>query len=587
MKTDLSTSLSTPHDYLAVVKRRRWYLLVPAVVLAIASVLVAFLLPSVYRSSGKILIEQSDIPPELVASTVTSYAAERLQVIEQRVTTSDTLIGIINKYNLYPNERQYQPMSALVQKMRGASGLHLISATGSNRPGGTNQTIAFSVFFDYDNPHVAQRVANELVSLYLSENIRGRQDKAAETTAFLTAEARRLDRRITETEDQFAALKQRYAGSLPGQMNSNQQMIARTEADIRALDQRAETIKQGLVFSQAQLAQIDPYQAGFESGLSLSDRLRDLRAELVMLSARYKPGHPTLVQLQEEAAALERALGGGTDAAGLRGQRERIQVELALAKQRHTEAHPDVIRLQSSLDALDEEIAQAQRQDVAVREDMPPDNLAYIQLASQVEGAKAELETIAAERERLKESLAQLERRIEQGPEVEREYQRLARNYENAVSERREISQKLLTAQLGETLETERKGERFTLIEPPSVPSEPIKPRRGLILTLGLLLSLGAGVAVVVLVELMDTAVHGPKQLAGITGFAPLATIPYIQTRSEIHRRWQRRIGLAVGSVGIVAGLVVSVHLYVSPLDVLWVRLERGVERTVMPLTGN
>ena len=587
MKTDLSTSLSTPHDYLAVVKRRRWYLLVPAVVLAIASVLVAFLLPPVYRSSGKILIEQSDIPPELVASTVTSYAAERLQVIEQRVTTSDTLIGIINKYNLYPSERQYQPMSALVQKMRTASGLHLISATGSNRPGVTNQTIAFSVFFDYDNPHVAQRVANELVSLYLSENIRGRQDKAAETTAFLTAEARRLDRRITETEDQFAALKQRYAGSLPGQMNSNQQMIARTEADLRALDQRAETIKQGLVFLQAQLAQIDPYQAGFESGLSLSDRLRDLRAELVMLSARYKPGHPTLVQLQEEATALERALGGGTDAAGLRGQRERIQVELALAKQRHTEAHPDVIRLQSSLDALDEEIAQAQRRDVAVREDMPPDNLAYIQLASQVEGAKAELETIAAERERLKESLAQLERRIEQGPEVEREYQRLARNYENAVSERREISQKLLTAQLGETLETERKGERFTLIEPPSVPTEPIKPRRGLILTLGLLLSLGAGVAVVVLVELLDTAVHGPKQLAGITGFAPLATIPYIQTRSEIHRRWQRRIGLAVGSAGVVAGLVVSVHLYVSPLDVLWVRLERGVERTVMPLTGN
>ena len=579
---------STPHDYLAVLKRRRWYFLVPCVVLGVASVLVALLLPPVYRSSGKILIEQSDIPAELVASTVTSYAAERLQVIEQRVTTSDNLIRMINKYNLYPNDRPYQPMSKLVEKMQQSSGLTLISASGSDRSaGGGLTTIAFSVFFDYGHPQVAQRVANEMVSLYLSENIRGRQDRAAETTAFLAAEAQRLDRQINESEAQFATLKQRYAGSLPGQLDSNQQMIVRTEADLRALDQRAETIKQGLVFSQAQLAQVDPYRAGLDGGLSLTDRLRDLRAELVMLSARYKPGHPTLVQLREEAAALEKAVGGGTDVDGLREQRDRLQVELALAKQKQTAAHPDVIGLQGALERLDEEIAQAQRQNVAVREGLPPDNLAYIQLATQVESAGAELQGIAEERERLKASLAQLETRIEQAPEVEREYQRLARAHETALNERRAIAQKLLTAQLGETLETERKGERFTLIEPPSAPNEPIKPQRGVILTLGLLFSLGAGVAAVVLAEAMDTAVHGPMQLAGITGFAPLATIPYIQTRSEIHRRWQRRIGFAVGSVGILAALIISVHLYVSPLDVLWARLERGVEMTVMPLAGN
>lgn len=578
----------TPHDYLTVLRRRRWYFLVPAVVLAVASVLLALLLPAVYRSEGKILIEQPNIPAELVASTVTSYAAERLQVIEQRVTTSDTLIRLINKYNLYPNERQYQPMSKLVERMRESSGLTLISASGPVRSAVAGPTtIAFSVFFDYGHPQVAQRVANELVSLYLSENIRGRQDRAAETTAFLAAEAQRLDRQINESEAQFAILKQRHAGSLPGQMESTRQAMARTEADLRALDQRAETIKQGLVFLQAQLAQVDPYQAGADGGLTLSERLRDLRSELVMLSARYKPGHPTLVQLREEAAALEKAVGGGSDVAGLLAQRQRLQTELALAKQQHTESHPDVIEIEGALETLDEQIAQAQQQNVAVREGMPPDNLAYLQLAAQVENANTELEGIAEERERLKASLAEQAARIEQAPEVEREYQRLARAHEMAVQERRAIAEKLLTAQLGETLETERKGERFTLIEPPSAPSEPIKPQRGVILTLGLLFSLGAGVAAVVLAEAMDTAVHGPMQLAGLTGFAPLATIPYIETRSEGHRRWQRRIGIAVGSVGALAGVIVAVHLYVSPLDVLWARLERGVEMTVMPLAGN
>jgi hypothetical protein len=106
-------------------------------------------------------------------------------------------------------------------------------------------------------------------------------------------------------------------------------------------------------------------------------------------------------------------------------------------------------------------------------------------------------------------------------------------------------------------------------------------------LILGVILSLGAGVAAAAVAEDMDTAVHGPMQLASITGFAPLATIPYIRTRKEIHKRWQRRVGFAVGSAGVLAGLIVSVHLYVSPIDVLWARLERGVEMTVTPFAGN
>jgi capsular polysaccharide biosynthesis protein len=239
------------------------------------------------------------------------------------------------------------------------------------------------------------------------------------------------------------------------------------------------------------------------------------------------------------------------------------------------------------VDKLDGEISRAEQQDVNLQDGVPADNLAYIQLASQVESSKTELKTIDEEREKLKATLAELEKRIEQAPEVEREYQRVARAYDTALNERRVIAEKLLTAQMGETLETERKGERFTLIEPPSVPTDPIKPRREIILILGVILSLGAGMAAAAVAEAMDTAVHGPMQLASITGFAPLATIPYIRTRTEIHKRWQRRIGFAVGSAGILAGLIVSVHLYVSPIDVLWARLERGVEMTVTPFAGN
>ncbi|MCU7924752.1 MAG: lipopolysaccharide biosynthesis protein, partial [Candidatus Thiodiazotropha sp. (ex Dulcina madagascariensis)] len=64
-------------DYLAILKRRKKQLVIPALVILIMSAGLAFGLPSVYRSEATILIEQQEIPSELVRSTVTSYAGER------------------------------------------------------------------------------------------------------------------------------------------------------------------------------------------------------------------------------------------------------------------------------------------------------------------------------------------------------------------------------------------------------------------------------------------------------------------------------------------------------------------------------
>ena len=53
-------------------------------------------------------------------------------------------------------------------------------------------------------------------------------------------------------------------------------------------------------------------------------------------------------------------------------------------------------------------------------------------------------------------------------PQIEKQYRELSRDYENARAKYQEIRAKQMEAQTAQNLETDRKGERFTLIEPPT-----------------------------------------------------------------------------------------------------------------------
>ncbi len=164
-----------------------------------AGVLLAFaaaavLWPPTYRSTGTILIEQQEVPKEFVRSAVTSYADQRIQVISQRVMTSANLLGIVEKYKLYPDKRDSDTRERLIDRMRKDIQLNMISAEVMDPAQGraTRATIAFSVSYDSRLPTLAARVANELTTLYLSENIETRKQLAADTAGFLLDETARL-----------------------------------------------------------------------------------------------------------------------------------------------------------------------------------------------------------------------------------------------------------------------------------------------------------------------------------------------------------------------------------------------------------
>lgn len=566
-------------DYLATFRRHKTAFVAISAGLFTLSLLAALLLPPTYRSAATILIEEQEIPSDLVRSTITSYAAERLQMISQRVMTRSHLLAIVEKFDLYAKARLTRTTDEIVERMREDIAFQPISAEvidpRSGRP--TKATIAFSLSYDAPRPDTAQRVANEITSLYLEENLKTRTQKTAEASDFLTEEVEQIGAYVGELEQKLAQFKEAHMYALPEQKALNLQFLQQTEHELQALDVQLRTLQERAIYLDAELAQIAPDTPIIsDTGqriLSKQDRLKHLETELVALTSRYSDKHPDVVKARRELEALLRELGPIDNSLDTVKTLAHLRGELAVLEDTHAPDHPDVIALTSKITAYEESLAAAAPETtaraVAARQ---PDNPAYLNLSAQKAGTLQELEALRKRRIELQTKLADYQDRLQRTPDTERQYLALMRDYDNAANRYRELRAKQMEAQIGEQLERKSKGERFSIIEPPLLPEKPIKPHRPAIAVLGLILGLAAAIGYIVLRTILDHTVRTPRNVAALAGVAPLAVIPYLVTDDlavdQTRQRWLLA-GLGLGALLLVLGLV---HWFWSPLDVLWFR---------------
>jgi succinoglycan biosynthesis transport protein ExoP len=582
-------------EYLAAARHRRGRLIVTLTAGMLVTILLALLLPAHWRSAATILIEQQEMPQELVRSTVTSYADERVQVISKRVMTTETLLGIVNRYNLYPDERAKDTREALLSRMRKDIGLKMISADVIDPRSGhpTSATIAFEISYTSKSADQAAKVANELTTLYLNENLNNRTQLARDAATFIEAEGDRLNHHISELEALLAQFKQKNFKQLPEVTQLNMTLLDRTDEELRALDGRRNSLEQQRVFLEAQLAQLKPNSAVFsDSGeriLSTADRLKMLKSQLASARARYAPDHPDIARLEREVEGLEKEDGAhppGTATAAkarlvndLQRDLESARAQLAQAVQRYGPDHPDRIRLAAEVASLEAQVAAAPAPSTSAADSMVPhvdaDNPAYVQIQAQLAATLNDLKSLDGEAAKLRVKADEYQRDVRLAPQVEQQYRELTRDYDNTRLKYQELRSKLTEAKVAQNLEADRKGERFTLIEPPLPPEEPVSPNRPLILVAGLVLSLGLTFGVLWLYETLDTSVRGRLDLLKLTGIPPLALVPHIGTEAErrvARRRVQIAFGTAVASVCIAVALT---HFFYRPLDVLWFTFAR------------
>ncbi len=555
-------------------RRRRWPVFYTFVGVMIAALLAEFLWPPTYVSTGTILIEQQDLPTDFVRSAINGFADQRIQVITQRVMTTENLFRIIERYNLYPGLRKSAPREKILKRMRDDINFQMISADVIDPRAGhpTKATIAFSVSYSNRSPDLAARVANELVSLYLQVNIDSRKQDAENASSFLAEESARLDQQIKQRQVDLAKFKEAHFSELPDMNPINTQLLNRTDDDLRDVQTQIRALDQQVIYLDAQLAQISPssqvYTSTGERVLSPADRLKYLRTEYSRVSGIYSPYHPDVLRLQREIASLEKTVGTVDSSNDISRQLQDTETQLALAKQKYAPDHPDVLRLQRLVDALK---AQAQSESKKVPTAVTqPDNPAYLELKAQRDGNVEDRKSLLEKEASLKAKRADLEQRLSGAPAVERDYAAIVRDMENDQIKYREVRQKQMEAQVSQNLEDERKGERFALIEPPVTPEQPDSPNGTVILVAGLVVALASALGMMFLLENLDTSIRGFQDLEAILGVPPLAILPVIETNAERALRARRKMyALIGGGVGVLVLLILINFLYL-PLDVLW-----------------
>ena len=559
--------------------RRRMTFFAAAGVLLALTVLLAVFLPPTYRSTATILIEQQEIPQDLVRSAISSFADQRIQVISQRVMTTQNLLSLIDRYHLYPDLRLTRPREVLMQRMRDDIGMKMISADVIDPRSGhpTQATIAFSVSYQSQSPELALKVANDLTSLYLNENLTSRTHLAEQTTAFFAEEASRQQARIVELDKALADFKEKHRDRLPELATINTQVSDRTDLELRDVENHLSALDSQHILLEAQLAQISPTALIFsDTGqrvMNTEDRLKALKSQLAGFKARYAPGHPDIVATEREVLGLEKEVKAEDGTSDLARRLNDAKGLLAQAQERYSPDHPDVIRLQRVVGELENAVAAQPASGNLLKEQAHADNPAYIQVRGQIDALMAERESAEMKRAELQTKLNDYEGRLTAAPAVERDYRALARDLDNAQLRYQQIRAKQSDAQISDQLETEKKGERFTMIEPPLPPEKPISPNRILILAMGFMLSLAMGLGAVVLKESLDPSIRGINDVRRLLSVPPLAAIPNIVTPSEARR--QRRVTRYSwqGAVIVLIGVGAAVHFLVRPLDIVWLGL--------------
>jgi uncharacterized protein involved in exopolysaccharide biosynthesis len=567
-------------NYLAALTRRKLVFGGVALGTFLLGALVAFTLPPVYRSTAIIQIEQQEIPQDLVRSTITSFADQRVQMMGQRIQSTTNLERIIKKFNLFPKEQRTYGLERTIGNTREAVSLKMISADvmdpRSGRPIQAN--IAFSLAFDYDQPEVAQKVANELVTLYLSENQKTRTKQATETATFLSEEANKQQTRIKDLELQLATFKEEHAGELPELMSLNLQLMQRTENQLMDVERQLRSLEERKIYLQSELSLIEPnlviYGSDGKRIMGSEDRLRAMESEFTQLSSRYTDQHPDIVKLNREISVLREQLNWGSDPE-IHKELRKVKESLNAAREKYSESHPDVRLLKRMIEAIETEVANRDEMPGERKSKDKPNNPAYIQLKAQLDAARTEVKSYKQERKDLIARLADYEDRLTQTPQVEKEYNSITREYESVLKEYSVTRARLMEAQLAESLERDHKGERFSIVEPPRLPERPISPNRPAILIIGLLLAVALGAAAVTAVEILDDRIHGTGDAKKLSGDGLLVTVPYIATERERRRDRTRLAYGSAGSVLLMFSTLAIIHFAYKPLDILWLLMMR------------
>jgi polysaccharide chain length determinant protein (PEP-CTERM system associated) len=513
-----------PH-YVGLVRRRHMQFLIPLLAGWLIVWGASWILPPRYRSGTLILVEQPTMPKDYVTPNVNDDLQDRLRSITQQILSRTRLLHIIDEQNLYADSNGRLTPDDKVERMRKDIGEIELVRDAEGR------VSSFYVSYSSRDPHLAQRVTSELTNLFISENLEVRQHQSEDTTNFLEGQLETARKTLSDQEEKIREFKGQHVGELPAQVGSNLQILAGMQSQLQTEEDALNTANQQRVYLETLVNQYRSLQGSprTEGGAPLElpaidAELDKLKAQLADLSSHYTDHHPDVRKLKEQIAKTEK-------------MKEQIVAGL---KARPSDPNP------ATPDAADQRDASSP----------------MVQLQGQMQANRVEIGNRERSIVELKTKVADYQARLNQEPVREQQLSDLTRGYEQSKANYDELLKKKNESAMATSMELLQQGERFRIIDPPSLPLKPDFPNRLKFCVIGLGIGLALGTVVAGAFEMMDDRIYDEKELQKLLPVPVISEIPALAAaadeRNERRRLWMGWATAVFVSATILLGSALS-----------------------------
>jgi polysaccharide chain length determinant protein (PEP-CTERM system associated) len=473
-------------DVKRILKRYWWLALTITMLSGAAAFVVTMVLPKKYTSWTMVLVEQPTVPEDYVKPVVSDDLNRRLASMKQQVLSGSRLQPIIEKFNLYPNQRGKKQMEDLVEQLRDTVEVELMQpmAGSINR-----QPPGFRVSVTFENPQLAQQICTEITSMFTVQNAKQRSQQANDTTNFLSQQLDEAKVKLDEQDAQLAKFKRQYLGSLPEEEQTNLSILTGMNTQLEAANQSLGRTQQDKAFNETMLNQ---QEASWKLTTSGNQNPESEEQQLVLLQA----------QLNDLLA-------------------------------RYTAQHPDVVKVQSQIEELKKKLAQdpgpknsGNPAHTSLRE--PPQ---LQQLRAKIKQDELGIAELTKRQSQIQEQIRVVQARVQASPMVEQQFKELTRNYQTALEMYNELLKKRENSAMAASLEHQQESETFRVLDAPSLPSSPSSPKKLPIIGGGLGAGLAVALAILYLLAMMDRAMYTERDVEACLKLPVLTSVPSFEAR--------------------------------------------------------
>jgi len=467
-------------DVKRVLRRFWWILPITTISLGAIGWGATLVLPKKYTSQTMVLVEQPTVGPDYVKPVVTVDLNRRLAAMQEQVLSRTRLQPIIEKFSLYPSDRDRVHIDELVERLRGAVGIKPMAPTPGTE---SRQMPGFYVDVTFDRPRTAQQICTEITSMILAQNAEDRQKQVKVTTNFLSQQLEEAKQSLDAQDAKLAQFKRQYLGELPEEEQTNLSILMGMNAQLEANTQALSRAQQDKAFTESVLSQQEANWKASQVGQNpetAEQQLNTLQDQLTNLQARYTPEYPDVIKLKNQIEELKKQLAAPKNNGPVDGK-----------SPASTSEPPQIQQLRAKL-----------RQD------------------------EINITDLTQRQSQIQEQIRELQGRVQASPMVEQQFKELTRNYQTALDFYNDLLKKRQSAGVAGDLESQQQSEQFRVYDPPSLPDQPSFPKKIVFIGGGLGSGLALGLGILFLIASSDKSLHNERDVELALKLPVLVLVP-------------------------------------------------------------